>query len=248
MRRLAVGAVVVLVLMVAIPGAWMPTVVEVTIAGDGAGVEYNQTAVNEILGMAGEKSPATSTDPPDSAVEGPTTPTPDPTTTETQDGGTGGVEPATVEQAFLDSFNDWRREQGLPEVTVDDELTEMGRAHSKYMADTGELTHVEAGGVTIEDRFRQRGLLPACRIDLEGSDRFYPGAENAAQTWIYTNVRTESGIVRYSDAEELAEGLLRQWLNSPGHRKPMVQSDVDEIGLGVVITEHNEVWASLEFC
>lgn len=158
------------------------------------------------------------------------------------------ISPQAVEREFLELFNEWREEERLNPVSVNPKLTDLGREHSEYMADEGQLTHEESGGRTIKHRFQKRGLLPKCEIEIRGSDRYYPGAENAAQTWIYTNIQAESGIEYYSSARELAEGLLRQWLNSPGHRKPMVQPDVKEIGLGIVITPNNKVWASLEFC
>lgn len=160
----------------------------------------------------------------------------------------GAISQAAVELEFLSAFNEWRAEQGLSEVTVDSQLTALGREHSEYMAEHGRLTHAEAGGRTVEARYRERGLLPECEIPIEGSDRYYPGAENAAQTWIYTNVVTDNGTAYYDSAKDLARGLLRQWINSPGHRRPMVQPAVDEIGLGIVITDENAVWASLEFC
>lgn len=154
-----------------------------------------------------------------------------------------------VRETFLTAFNNWREDMGLTKVERDTRLRELGQAHANYMAEHGRLTHrQDAASGTVEERFEAAGLLPECRIDIQGSDRYYPGAENAAQTSVFASIDIGDGTVYYDTPEKLAQGLLRQWRTSPGHRKPMVQPDVSKIGLGVVITEDNDVWAALEMC
>jgi len=145
-------------------------------------------------------------------------------------------------------MNTRRKNNELSTVRQWDPLTEMGESHSAVMARQGQIGHVEPGGITIRDRFERRGLLAECRIPLQESNRFYPGAENVAQTWVDREVMEDGGLVYIGSEEEVARNLLHIWMNSPPHRKPMMLPATDRVGLGLNITEGNKVYASLEMC
>ena len=119
---------------------------------------------------------------------------------------TSGINQTEVEQEFLTLLNQERQERGLQPVSQRDLLTEMGEEHSSVMAEEGSIGHVEPNGDNIEDRYRERGLLPECRLPIEGTDRYYAGAENAAQSWVYTEIERDDGTTDYISSEEgLAE-------------------------------------------
>lgn len=126
----------------------------------------------------------------------------------------------------------------------------MGRRHSRNMAENNYLGHDEPGpGGTIEDRYRERGLLPECRLPIQGSDRYYPGAENAAHYWVNRDVRLENGSTLYvANEQDLARGLFLTWMNSPPHRQAMLVASADQAGLGTWIDSRRKVYASLELC
>jgi len=176
------------------------------------------------------------------------TETRDQTETPTPQPSHGGYNVSMVGRHFTNLLNAERRERGLQEVSQRDVLTDMGEAHSAVMAREDEIGHVEPDGTTIEDRYDSRGLLPECRLSIPESNEFYPGAENAAQTWIEQEVITGSGSTYISSEKELAEELLRQWMNSPPHRKPMLLPGMSQVGLGINISDSGKVYASLEMC
>lgn len=170
----------------------------------------------------------------------------------TSESGTGfspnGMNETQVEMHFVQLLNEERTEKGLPKVTRRPVLREMGHEHSVNMAQNGYLGHTEPDGTTIEDRYRERGLLPECRIESD-ADSYYSGAENAAQTWWQERVETNSGDTVYIDTNRgLAKRLFSQWMSSPPHKKPMMERDLNEIGLGVVVNSDGKVYASLEMC
>lgn len=161
-----------------------------------------------------------------------------------------GFDADQVEAYFLQFLNEERQRRGLQRVREDDSLSAMGAAHSENMAKNGYFDHTEPDGETIEDRYRSRGLLPECRLPIQESDRYYPGAENIAYTYIDRRVEKswEEGSVVISTEEELAKHLFEMWMHSPDHRKAMLVASADEAGLGLAFTESGKVYASLELC
>ena len=151
--------------------------------------------------------------------------------------------------AFLDRFNTMRGERGLDSATQSDVLTEMASAHAANMADHDYLGHEQPDGTTIEDRFRDRGLLPQCELPVPGSDRYYPGAENVAGA-------VESGSVTHPGTDEtfyisgpdsLAEFVMDSWMESEPHRDIMTLPAVQEVGIGVG-RNGEDLFVAVEFC
>ena len=70
------------------------------------------------------------------------------------------------------------------------------------------LGHEESDGTTIEDRYRVRGLLPECPLPIEGSERHYAGAENAAHFWVDRRVQTGNGTIYIGTERDLGRGLF----------------------------------------
>jgi YD repeat-containing protein len=125
----------------------------------------------------------------------------------------------------------------------------MGQSHAENMAANGYMGHVQPDGDTIEYRYDARGLLPECRLPIRGSNRFYPGAENAYQGHVDTTIEREYAADTYVGSEqELARVMFDSWMNSPPHREAMLLASADQMGLGVAITGDDRVYAALELC
>lgn len=160
-----------------------------------------------------------------------------------------GFSREAVEDEFIQFLNAERQRRGLQTLSERDVLTAMGQAHSQNMAEHQYLGHVEPDGDTIEDRYRQRGLLPECRLPLDGSNQYYAGAENAAHSWVNERVRLDTGAsIHVVNETDLAKVLFEMWMNSPPHRRAMLVASADAVGLGLYIDERGRVYASLELC
>lgn len=168
--------------------------------------------------------------------------------TDSQSGVVDDINKSRVRQEFLALLNDERRSRGLQTLSLRAELTAMGREHSQVMAREGEIGHVEPDGDTIEDRYRSRGLLPECRLPIANSDRFYPGAENAVQTWVNRDVIQGDDVISIENEADLAQNIFTIWMNSELHRKAMLVYSADQMGLGLAITDAGKVYGSLELC
>lgn len=152
-----------------------------------------------------------------------------------------------TERIFITLLNEERRSQDLEPVQQRDDLTDMGREHSQNMAENEYLGHTEPDGTSIEDRYRQRGLLPECELPSKRGG-YYPGAENVAEYYVDQTVRMETGDLYVNSEKDLAQGLFRSWMYSTGHRRAMLVYSADQAGLGLHITDRGKVYASLELC
>lgn len=159
-----------------------------------------------------------------------------------------GYNRTLVERHFIERYNDERSSRGLQTVTKSPVLSEMGKKHSEDMAKHDYIGHTDSAGRNIKDRYEGRGLLPECHLDIKGSNRYYPGAENAAGAYVERRFTSTGGSYYVADEQELAEALFSIWMNSPPHRRAMLVHSADEAGLGVTITESGKVYAALELC
>jgi len=152
-----------------------------------------------------------------------------------------------VERYFIIYLNQDRSDRGLQNVTERGILAKMGESHSENMVANDYFDHTQPDGTTIEDRYRERGLLPECRLDTKEGG-YYPGAENIAKTHVNVDVVTDDGDTVYLDSErDLAKHLVTMWMNSKGHREAMLVYSADEAGLGLAF-DNDAVYASLELC
>lgn len=169
---------------------------------------------------------------------------------ETETASPGGFDPREIEARFIERYNAMREREQAGQVHRDRFLSEMGQEHAENMAEHDYIGHVQPDtGMTIEDRFRDRGLLPECELEVSGTNEYYPGAENAAGAAVgrVTHPGTDETFT-ITDNDDVAEFLMSSWMSSEGHRAVMVLPAVDAIGLGVAVREDGEIFAALEFC
>ena len=143
-----------------------------------------------------------------------------------------GFDERRVERLVLENINEIRTERGkqsLRPLAVDSPVRTAARNHSEDMATREYFSHTSPDGEGIGTRY-------SCT-----------SGENIAMTHINTRVRTEDGTEVYNSEVELAEGLLQVWMNSDPHRKNLLR-EYESSGVGVYITETQEVYATHVFC
>lgn len=169
----------------------------------------------------------------------------------TRDGSSGSddsqtsVSPSgsTAEKAeeYLHRYiNQERQERGLAPLNFDSDLRQTAREKSQDMARRGYFSHTDPDGDNFRDIYTANGISRSeCRL----------GAENIARTWFNRNVQTDTGsTVHYESAEELADGLRRQWMTSDAHRDAILRERYNDHGLGIEITSSGRVYATEHFC
>jgi uncharacterized protein YkwD len=181
----------------------------------------------------------------DDQTDDSTTDRSDDSSDDSSDSGSDTVNPsgsteAQAEQYLHQYINDERRQRGLAPLDFNNDLRETARAKSQDMAQRGYFSHDRPTGENFRDIYTQHGISRStCRL----------GAENIARTWFNRDVRTDTGsIVNYDNAQELADGLRRQWMTSSAHRDAILRERYNEHGLGIEITDSGRVYASEHFC
>ena len=116
---------------------------------------------------------------------------------------------AKVEAAIIEITNTVRADAKLNPVVVSPQLTTAARTYAELLARTGQFSH-EADG-KLSDR-TQRAGYQHCTI-----------AENLA-------MHKDS---RGFETRALAVSAMEGWLNSPGHRKNLMTTEVTQIGVAV---------------
>jgi uncharacterized protein YkwD len=120
---------------------------------------------------------------------------------------------AAIEQIVKET-NQFRHEQDRAKLTVNKKLATTAEEFAEYMARTDRYGH------------QADGRTPAERV--------------SAHEYEYCLV-TENIATRYNSAgyetEVLANGLVKGWIESPEHRKNMLDPDVIEIGVGLAMSD-----------
>lgn len=110
---------------------------------------------------------------------------------------------ATAVAEVLRLTNVERATAGCPPLVVHDSLAAAATAHSEDMASHGELSHTGSDGRTAPERARDAGY------------DFRRIAENVAA------------------GQPDAPGVMRAWMNSPGHRTNILDCALTDVGIGV---------------
>jgi uncharacterized protein YkwD len=127
----------------------------------------------------------------------------------------GGLDPGDVETQVLERTNEERRAAGVGTTTVDGDLAAVARAHSRDMRDRGFVDHTNPDGETPEDRVRAAGL------DCRPGENIYQAPRGSL-----------------ADAERaLADHVVREWLDSPGHRETLLRERYTRQGVGGAVGE-----------
>jgi uncharacterized protein YkwD len=118
--------------------------------------------------------------------------------------------PTGYENVLLREINQVRAQNGLSALRTSNALAEAAEFHSKAMASRGFFAHESADGTSFWKRV----------------ERFYPS--RGFGYW------SAGENLAYGSPSMSADGAVRAWMNSPGHRANMLSQSWTEIGIGAV--------------
>lgn len=150
-----------------------------------------------------------------------------------------------VEDLAHEEVNRRRRQHGLDALAFDEDLREIARDYSREMAQNGYLGHVSPNGEDFTDRYEQQDYQ--CFVQRDDGPPM-AGGENVLYTYYDTKVNTESGTETFTTLDELAEGIVVQWMNSPEHRETLLRDFWRHEGIGIYVTDDDKVYATQNFC
>ena len=123
------------------------------------------------------------------------------------------LRPSTInalESGVLAEVNSYRRSHGLVPLRLSSRLTAAAGAHSRAMATKGFFAHESADGTAFWKRVQ----------------RYYPSRR--FRTW------SVGETLLWSSPGVDAAGALRMWVNSPPHRRVLLNGRWREVGLSAV--------------
>ena len=180
------------------------------------------------------------------------TPTPSPAPTATSEEGTASASLGPRSASWVTSLENQihllvnaQRERPL---TLDSELSNIARAHSADMAAYGYFSHDNRSGESPSERALQTGYR--CFKDF-GSYYQEGVAENIFHGYLYSAYRVRDGVrvdKDYFTVEELARLTVDGWMESPGHRENLLDLAYDREGIGVAVSDDEDVYVTQDFC
>ena len=154
---------------------------------------------------------------------------------------------ADLERRIHEAINQERVSRKLPALQADKKLSEIARTHSADMARRSFFSHVNPDGQDPTARGDSAGYT--CQKVYESY--FTVGlAENIFQGNLYSRILTR-GTEKFYDwntADKIAGESVTNWMNSPGHRRNILETTYKKTGIGVSISNDDKVFVTQLFC
>ena len=157
---------------------------------------------------------------------------------------------ASIEKWIIHFTNEERTKAGLGPFDHDPAISDIARSHSGLMVSYG-MNHT-IRGKNPTDRALAAGY--DCRAYHGNGSYSYGLSENIAEHprveyWTGTGFGPSDlkwiPTTYYADAKEAAAGLVKGWMNSPGHQANILDRDSHRIGVGVAVELSNKYgWVS----
>ena len=150
-----------------------------------------------------------------------------------------------VERYIVEYTNRERASGGESRLSHDLTISDISRQHSVSMADSGEFEHI-IDGDDPTDRALEAGY--DCRAYRQDGSYTYGLGENIAltpkvKTWRWTRPPSQPGVTIWSPVSfylsesSMAEAVVQQWMDSPGHRALLMKPSYRRVGVGVHVQE-----------
>lgn len=144
--------------------------------------------------------------------------------------------------------NEQRTAHGLPKLMFDEEIASIARAHSLDMAQRKFFSHETPDGLDPTERADKAGFTCTKMVGI----LVYSGlAENIFQGYLYDSYFTVNNVVtsyNWLDDQKIAELAVNGWMESPGHRQNILTEMFDREGIGIIITDEDQVFITQNFC
>ena len=140
-----------------------------------------------------------------------------------------------LERLVLVEANRVRRNEGLGTFTTDPAMNRAADGHSQYLVASGQFSHAGQGDSTPSDRAQAANVV------------YRAYAENLYQSSFYRSRTERTGpsgrTVTYDwmTPETLAREAIQGWLDSPGHRRNLLDPTYSRAGVGVAFSA-DEGW------
>ncbi len=144
---------------------------------------------------------------------------------------------ATLELRIHNLVNAERVKYGFKPLKRNNKLAEIARAHSLDMCVRDYFNHIDPDGLSPTDRSKKAGFKTT--IKRKNYTR-----EGVGENIFASQAYMESDGVKTPEMEKMevvAQKAITGWMNSPGHRKNILDPDYTQEGTGVAVSKDKKV-------
>ncbi|WP_436928813.1 CAP domain-containing protein [Halosimplex halobium] len=161
-----------------------------------------------------------------------------------------------VELELRRLINDWRRANGLNAYanangSLVERINRMSLNHSEAMAERGELVY-RTHNLSVAGRYKEFGLFETCKFKKKDAQFIVRPDKNQfqviGQTYIGRNFQEGGETVYHENETAVAREIFRDWTDNRVYADVLNYPNANRLGLGIEITEDNEVWVTGNIC
>lgn len=145
-----------------------------------------------------------------------------------------------------------REDQGRRPFEWSEPLAEVARRHSSDMALRRYFDHISPDGETPTGRAEAQDI--ECRVQVDGTRTFRGVTENlhlSSRYRSYTDTVINGRMERSYDwftPDEIAQRVVRGWLESPGHRRNLLDPSATAHGVGIALNGEGQLHITQVLC
>ncbi|MFB6084576.1 MAG: CAP domain-containing protein [Halorientalis sp.] len=155
-----------------------------------------------------------------------------------------------IERRIEKLVNRRRTNRGLQELITEgqiaSELDKMAHSHSVAMADEGRVHHTIDGN-SSRDRYEAAGLFSTCQFESDPGTYVVDAMYNRLEVIGYTVAgRTYEGVF-LGNEKEVARAIVADWFSGESRHRLLYQN-ANQLGVGIVVTQSGDVYATGNVC
>ncbi|MFC7142608.1 hypothetical protein ACFQMA_22590 [Halosimplex aquaticum] len=155
-------------------------------------------------------------------------------------------------------LNDWRDRKGLQPFTnangsLVTQIDRMATNHSVAMSEMGKLVH-ESNNLSTGERYQAFDLAERCKFKKQDAQYIVHPNNDAYQfevlhkTYAGRNYEDGGETVYHENETAVARDIFEKWTSNYVYRDVLDYPEINRIGIGIEITEDNEVWVTGNIC
>lgn len=149
-----------------------------------------------------------------------------------------------IQNNVITAINVERTAVGLAPLSMNKQLQASAMLHAKNMYERGYFSHFTPEGLNYVDRIKASGYTDVDPLACNCQQVFTIGSSTEKPTKVGSNYVTYEADVcsctpKIALGENLAKGqltveeVMQDWMNSPGHRRNILEPSFKEIGVGI---------------
>ncbi len=157
-----------------------------------------------------------------------------------------------LEERVHELVNLEREEKKIAPLSWQPRLVELARSHSADMALRNFVDHINPEGQDPTDR----AIAAKFECKVKSFKGVFPTGigENIFMSYLYENIEivTTNGVEKrtynWKSFEDMAQEIVKNWMNSQGHKENILRQDYHYEGIGIATNLNSQLFVTQNFC